>query len=143
MFKHRCSIYLPVKRIVSHSLSGVNQALIISRPYKRKGKRAVNDWFIFFHFYLIFVIPCYIFKEYLKLLKRFMKSVNWPKDNLFNNFKYSLKFNFFKPNLMIPLFYLRLFHVIIWICRWRRNTLVTSQYQPRLSSINQNFLQVD
>ena len=23
----------------------------------------------------------------------------------------------------------------IWICRWRMNTLVTSQYQPRLSSI--------
>jgi hypothetical protein len=25
--------------------------------------------------------------------------------------------------------------VTIWICRWRMNTLVTSQYQPRLSSI--------
>jgi len=25
----------------------------------------------------------------------------------------------------------RLFHVTIWICRWRMNTLVTSQYQPR------------
>ena len=36
---------------------------------------------------------------------------------------------------MIPRFYLRLFHVTIWICRWRMNTLVTSQYQPRLSSI--------
>jgi len=35
---------------------------------------------------------------------------------------------------MIPRLYLRLFHVTIWICRWRANTLVTSQYQPRLSS---------
>jgi hypothetical protein len=36
---------------------------------------------------------------------------------------------------MIPRFKLRLFHVTIWICCWRMNTLVTSQYQPRLSSI--------
>ena len=27
----------------------------------------------------------------------------------------------------------------IWICRWRMNTLVTSQYQPRLSSITKIF----
>ena len=27
----------------------------------------------------------------------------------------------------------------IWICRWRMNTLVTSQYQPRLSSITNIF----
>jgi hypothetical protein len=40
---------------------------------------------------------------------------------------------------MIPRFYLRLFHVIIWMCRWRMNTLVTSQYQPRLSSITKIF----
>jgi hypothetical protein len=26
-------------------------------------------------------------------------------------------------------------HVTIWICRWRMNTLMTSQYQPMLSSI--------
>jgi hypothetical protein len=37
--------------------------------------------------------------------------------------------------LMIPRFELRLFHVTIWICRWQMNMLVTSQYQPRLSSI--------
>jgi hypothetical protein len=29
--------------------------------------------------------------------------------------------------------------VTIWICRWRMNTLVTSQYQPRLSSITKIF----
>jgi hypothetical protein len=29
--------------------------------------------------------------------------------------------------------------VTIWICRWRMNTLVTSQYQPRLSSIAKMF----
>jgi len=29
---------------------------------------------------------------------------------------------------MIPRFELRLFHVTIWICRWRMNMLVTSQY---------------
>jgi len=39
---------------------------------------------------------------------------------------------------MIPLYKLRLFHVTIWICRWRMNMVVTSQYQPRLSSIT-NF----
>ena len=33
----------------------------------------------------------------------------------------------------------RLFHVTIWIYRWRMNTLVTSQYQPRLSSITKIF----
>jgi len=44
---------------------------------------------------------------------------------------------------MIPRFYLRLFHVTIWICRCRINTLVTSQYQPRLSSITNIFLQAD
>ena len=27
----------------------------------------------------------------------------------------------------------------LWICRWRMNTLVTSQYQPRLSSIAKIF----
>ena len=27
----------------------------------------------------------------------------------------------------------------IWICRWRMNTLVTSQYQPRLSNITKIF----
>ena len=27
----------------------------------------------------------------------------------------------------------------IWICRWRMNTSVTSQYQPRLSSITKIF----
>ena len=56
------------------------------------------------------------------------------KYNLFNNFKYSLWLLFFQQNLMIPRLYLRLFHVTIWICRWRANTLVTSQYQSRLSS---------
>jgi len=40
---------------------------------------------------------------------------------------------------MIPRFLLRLFRVTIWICRWRMNTLVTSQYQPRLSSITKIF----
>ena len=29
--------------------------------------------------------------------------------------------------------------MIIWICRWRMNKLVTSQYQPRLSSITKIF----
>jgi len=29
--------------------------------------------------------------------------------------------------------------VTIWICHWRMNTLVTSQYQPRLSSITKIF----
>ena len=29
--------------------------------------------------------------------------------------------------------------MIIWICRWRMNTLVTSQYQPRLSNIANIF----
>jgi hypothetical protein len=29
--------------------------------------------------------------------------------------------------------------VAIWICRWRMNTLVTSQYQPSLSSITNIF----
>ena len=46
---------------------------------------------------------------------------------------------FQKQNLMIPRFLLRLFHVTIWICRWRRNMLVTSQYQSRLSSITKFF----
>ena len=36
---------------------------------------------------------------------------------------------------MIPRFWLRFFHLTIWICLWRMNTLVTSQYQPRLSGI--------
>jgi len=40
---------------------------------------------------------------------------------------------------MIPRFYLRLFHVTIWISHWRMNTLVTSQYQSRLSSITKIF----
>jgi hypothetical protein len=33
----------------------------------------------------------------------------------------------------------RLFHVTIWICHWRMNTLVTSQYQSRISSITKIF----
>jgi hypothetical protein len=40
---------------------------------------------------------------------------------------------------MIHRFLLRLFHVTIWICCWRMNTLVTSQYQPRLSNITNIF----
>jgi len=36
---------------------------------------------------------------------------------------------------MISRFYLQLFLGTIWICRWRMNMLMTSQYQPRLSSI--------
>jgi hypothetical protein len=41
----------------------------------------------------------------------------------------------FTTILTIPRFYLWLFHRTIWICRWWLNILVTSQYQPRLSSI--------
>jgi len=40
---------------------------------------------------------------------------------------------------MIPLDLLQLFHGTIWIWRWRMNMLVTSQYQPMLSSIANFF----
>jgi len=40
---------------------------------------------------------------------------------------------------MIPRLQLPLFRVTIWICRRWMNTLVTSQYQPKLSSIAKIF----
>ena len=54
-------------------------------------------------------------------------------------FKLFLIIKFLQQNLMISLFYSWLFHVTIWICCWRMNMLVTSQYQPRLSSITKFF----
>jgi hypothetical protein len=75
---------------------------------------------------------------------RFMKSVNWPKPgyasincstilNIPYNLIFTTKFN--DSSILIK----RLFHVTIWIDRWRMNTLVTSQYQHRLSSITKIF----
>ena len=69
-----------------------------------------------------------------------MKSVNWSKpgyasitcstiSNIPYNLIFTTKYN--DSSILITIF----FHVTIWICRWRMNTLVTLQYQPRLSSI--------
>jgi hypothetical protein len=63
---------------------------------------------------------------------RGLLSVNWPKPDYINNFKYSLISSMF------------LFLITINSCDYLNlllamNTLVTSQYQPRLSSITKIF----
>jgi hypothetical protein len=96
------------------------------------------------------------FKEYSKFLNRlyditwlgcslrlinreaFMKSVNCSKLTCSNisNITYNL---IFRKKIDDSSILIRLFHVTIWICRWRMNMLVTSQYQTRLSSITKIF----
>ena len=47
------------------------------------------------------------------------------------NIIFATKFN--NPLILIKI--ISCDYICIWICRWRMNMLVTSQYQPRLSSI--------
>jgi hypothetical protein len=56
------------------------------------------------------------------------KISNIPYDLIFTT-----KFN--DSSILITM----LFHVTVWICRWRMNMLVTSQCQPSLSSITKIF----
>jgi hypothetical protein len=76
-------------------------------------------------------------------VKRFMKSVNWPKpgyasitcstvSNIPYNLIFTTKFN--DSSILITII-----SCDFWICHWRMNTLVTSQYQLRLSSITKIF----
>ena len=123
---------------VQESLSQTGWLIPISSNYSLKLSPRCRGIFCCF---LIFYLQT--FKEYLKLLKKFMKSVNWPKpgyasitcstiSNIPYNLIFTTKFNY--SSILM-----RLFHVTIWICRWRMNTLVTSQYQPKLSSITKIF----
>ena len=74
-----------------------------------------------------------LFKEYLKLLNRLYDITCSTISNICYNLLFTTKFN--DSSILI-----RLFHVTIWICRWRMNTLVTPQYQPRfISSITKIF----
>jgi hypothetical protein len=69
-----------------------------------------------------------------------MKSVNWPKPgyasmcSTISNIPYNLIFKtkFNDSSILITI-------ISCDFYRWRMNTLVTSQYQPRLSSITNIF----